>query len=64
MPKIWVIQVTAMLQNYETTLKKVQNKFRKPKFIIIAHSDWKNINSLNHSIKMARELKKKDADLH
>ena len=46
---------------YETTLKKVQNKFRKPKFIIIAHSDWKNINSLKHSLMMAKELKKKNS---
>ncbi len=44
---------------YESTLKNVQKKFRKPKFIIIAHSDWNNINSLKHSIKMAKELKKK-----
>ncbi len=44
---------------YEATLKNVQRKYRKPKFIIIAHSDWKNTNSLKHSIKMAKELKKK-----
>ncbi len=45
---------------YASTLQKVQKKCRKPKFIIIAHSDWKNINSLNHSLKMAKELKKKN----
>ena len=45
---------------YASTLKKVQKKCRKPKFIIIAHSDWKNINSLNHSLMMAKELKKKN----
>lgn len=45
---------------YASTLKKVQKKFRNPKFIIIAHSDWKNTNSLRHSIMMAEELKKKD----
>jgi metallo-beta-lactamase class B len=45
---------------YASTLKKVQQKFRDPKFIIIAHSDWKNINSLKHSIRMAEELKKKN----
>lgn len=44
---------------YASTLKKVQRKCRKPKFIIIAHSDWNNINSLKHSIRMAKELKKK-----
>ncbi len=44
---------------YASTLKKVQQKCRKPKFIIVAHSDWKNINSLKHSLVMAKALKKK-----
>ena len=44
---------------YASTLKKVQKKCRNPKFIIIAHSDWKNIHSLRHSLMMAKELKKK-----
>ena len=45
---------------YESTLKKVQKKCPDPKFIIISHSDWNNINSLKHSIKLARKLKKKN----
>ena len=45
---------------YETTLKKVQEKCPDPKFIIISHSGWNNINSLKHSIKLARKLKKKN----
>jgi metallo-beta-lactamase class B len=48
------------LTEYELTLKRVQTKFRKPKFIIISHSDWNNINSLKHSIMLAKELKKKN----
>lgn len=47
------------IKEYASTLKRVQKKYRKPTFIIIAHSDWKNINSLKHSIRMAEELKKK-----
>ena len=43
---------------YAATLKKVKQKCRKPKYIIIAHSDWRNTNSLKHSIKMAKQLKK------
>lgn len=43
---------------YATTLKRVQKRFRKPKHIIVAHSDWNNINSLKHSIEMAEELRK------
>ena len=45
---------------YPSTLKNVQKKCRKPKFIIIAHNDWKNINSLKHSLMMAKEIKKKN----
>ena len=50
----------ANITEYETTLKKVQKKCTKPRFIIISHSDWNNINSLNHSIKLAKKLKKKN----
>ena len=50
----------ANVAEYETTLKKVQRKCPDPKFIIISHSDWNNINSLKHSIKLAKKLKKKN----
>jgi metallo-beta-lactamase class B len=50
---------------YETTLKKVQKKFTNPKWIIVAHTDpatmgWNSPSSLNHSIRMAKELKKQN----
>ena len=45
---------------YAATLKNVKKKCRNPKFIVIAHSDWRNTQSLNHSIMMAKELKKKN----
>jgi metallo-beta-lactamase class B len=45
---------------YETTLKNVQKKYPDPKFIIVSHHDWNNINSLRHSIKMAKKLKRKN----
>lgn len=45
--------------DYETTLKNVQKKYNAPNFIIVSHHDWNNINSLKHSIKLARKLKKK-----
>lgn len=45
---------------YETTLKNVQKKYPDQKFIIVSHHDWNNINSLKHSIKLARKLKKKN----
>lgn len=49
----------ANIAAYETTLKRVQQKCPDPKFIVISHSDWNNINSLKHSIKLARKLNKK-----
>jgi metallo-beta-lactamase class B len=50
----------ANLTEYANTLKKVQNKYLDPKFIIISHSNWNNIKSLKHSIMLARKLKKKN----
>ncbi len=49
----------ANIAAYETTLKRVQQKCPDPKFIVISHSDWNNINSLKNSIKLARKLNKK-----
>jgi metallo-beta-lactamase class B len=42
---------------YASTLEKVERKCPDPKFIIVSHSDWKNINSLKHSIELAKKLK-------
>jgi len=50
----------ANIEEYETTLKRVQQECPDPKFIIISHSDWNNIISLKHSIELARKLKKKN----
>lgn len=44
---------------YESTLKKVQAKFQNPAYIIISHSDWNDVHSLQHSIKLAKKLKRK-----
>ncbi len=48
------------VSEYETTLKNVQQKYPDPKFVIVSHHDWNNINSLKHSIKMAKKLKRKN----
>lgn len=50
----------ANVMEYATTLRRVQRKCRKPKYIIIAHSDWRDTGSLRHSIEMAEALKKKN----
>ncbi len=51
----------ANVTEYVTTLKRVQLKCTDPSFIIISHSDWNNINSLKHSIKLAKKLKRKNS---
>lgn len=50
----------ANILEYESTLINVQNKCPDPKFIIVSHHDWNNVNSLKHSIKLARKLKRKN----
>lgn len=50
----------ANTEAYYTTLKNVERKFPNPKYIIVSHSDWSNKNSLKHSIKLARKLKKEN----
>lgn len=49
-------------KEYYTTLMKVQKKFPGPEYIIVSHNDWKNLNSLNHSIKLAKKLKRTTTD--
>ncbi|GAB3804615.1 BcII family subclass B1 metallo-beta-lactamase [Spirosoma humi] len=44
---------------YETTLKRVREKCPHPKFILVSHHDWRNLNSLKNSIKLAKRLRGK-----
>lgn len=44
---------------YEATLRNVQKKYPHPGFIIVSHHDWNNTHSLKHSIRMAKQLKRK-----
>jgi metallo-beta-lactamase class B len=48
-------------KDYATTIKNVQKKCKSPKFVIPGHSDWKNPNSLEHTLIMAQQLKKKNS---
>lgn len=50
----------ANVTEYETTLRRVQIKCPHPKYIIVSHHDWTNINSLKRSIKLAKRLRKKN----
>jgi metallo-beta-lactamase class B len=42
---------------YASTLQHVRQKCKKAKYIIPGHNDWTDAGSLEHSLKMARELK-------
>lgn len=49
----------ASVMDYPATLKNVRKKCRKPKYIIPGHNDWSDARSLEHTLKMAEELKEK-----
>ena len=50
----------ANVKDYATTVKNVQQKCKKSKFVIPGHNDWKSTTSLKHTLKMAQQLEKKN----
>jgi metallo-beta-lactamase class B len=50
----------ANLEEWPKTIKKVQMKFKKPKFIIVGHGNWNSTKSLNHTLKLLKEYKEKN----
>ena len=46
---------------YSTTIKRVQKKFARPRYIVPGHNDWTNIKSLRHTLDMAKALKRNNA---
>lgn len=51
----------ANLTAYHSTLKNLQKRYADPRFIIISHSDWNDLQSLEHSIRMAKKLKNRNS---
>jgi metallo-beta-lactamase class B len=45
---------------YASTLRNVQGKCQRPKYVIVGHGDWTNVKSLEHTLSMAEELKKEE----
>jgi metallo-beta-lactamase class B len=43
------------VKEWEKSIKKVQTKFKNPIYIIPGHEDWKNTESLNHTLQMVQE---------
>jgi metallo-beta-lactamase class B len=47
----------ASINDYATTIRNVQRKCKRPKYIITGHNDWTSTKSLKHTLKMAQKLK-------
>jgi metallo-beta-lactamase class B len=50
----------ANVREYATTIEHVKVKCKKPQYIIPGHGDWINTHSLDHTLKMAQQLKQKN----
>lgn len=46
----------ANVDEYVSTLKRVQRKYPHAKYILVSHHDWRSRKSLGHSLKLARKL--------
>lgn len=46
----------ADVKEWEKSIKKVQSKFKSPKYIITGHDDWTDLQSLNHTLKLVQEF--------
>jgi len=49
----------ASVNDYATTLQRVQTKCKNPTYIIPGHNAWTSTKSLAHSLRMAKALKRK-----
>ncbi len=47
-------------KEYAATIKKVQQKCKNPKYVIVGHGDWSSTKSLAHTLMMAEALKKQN----
>ena len=50
----------ASVTDYPSTIKKVQQKFIGPRYIITGHNNWTNTGSLAHTLQMAVQAKEKN----
>jgi metallo-beta-lactamase class B len=49
----------ANIKEWPNTIKKIQKKFKKPKFIITGHHDWNSTKSLTHTLKLIKQHEEK-----
>jgi len=45
----------ADVKEWGKSIKKVQSKFKSPKYIITGHDDWSDLRSLNHTLKLVQD---------
>jgi len=51
----------AVVSEWANTIKNIQTKFPHQKFIIPGHNDWKNKQSLVHTLKLIKRYKKQNS---
>ena len=49
------------VKEWEKSIKRVQAKFKNPKYIITGHDDWEDLGSLNHTLKLVNEYLAKNS---
>ena len=49
----------ANVKDYAATIKNVQEKCKKPKYVIPGHNGWTSPKSLKHTLEMAKKLQQK-----
>jgi len=49
----------ANVEKYASSIKNVQAKCKKPKYVIPGHGDWSSIKSLSHTLEMAQKVNTK-----
>jgi len=47
----------ANVKEWPATIKKIQGKFKNPRYIIPGHQSWTSKESLNHTLRLIREYK-------
>ncbi|WP_456312670.1 subclass B1 metallo-beta-lactamase [Pseudomonas shirazensis] len=52
----------ANVKEWAKSIRKVQAKFKNPKFIITGHDDWTNTGSLDHTLKLVEDYLKKPSE--
>ena len=50
----------ANIKEWPKTIKKIKNKFKNPKFIITGHHNWESTQTLEHTLKLIKQHKKKN----